>query len=179
MQCVWVEAAAFFINNISVVETYTRLTDTEKKKKKKSNFWLHCLSMVFKFKTGASPQTPQRCLSERCCSFSSASSPPPRSLISHLCSLFQHFSCLLTSFLQQRHVCFSDKRDDICRKKKRKKKSPSLLGWMSGAFEQYCWSNLPWGFGHWRTPDESERGKKKREGGKHTRGEKKKCFTIS
>lgn len=124
--------------------------------------------MALKFKTGASLNSPNS-------SFSFASSRlfqgPSLSHLyfssrKHIFLFFQHL------FRAKACLFFWQVAGGMWQHLKKKASSP--LGQMLGAFEQYRWSNLPWGFGHWRTPDESEQETKERKG---NTGEKK-CATI-
>lgn len=71
--------------------------------------------------------------------------PSPRSLCSHLSFssrkhillFFQHVFCSKGMFI---FLTGGRRHDGIW-----EKKAPHLLGQMFDAFEQYCWSNLPWG----------------------------------
>lgn len=120
--------------------------------------------MALKFKSGASFKPPPT-MSERRNSFSFASVCLFEWPSSHISIFFmQTFFSSFKIFLQQRHVCFPDRWQEACDGISEKRKASPPLGQMSAAFEQNCWSNLPWGFGHWLTPDESEQERKEREG---------------
>lgn len=118
-------------------------------------------------------QTNLRCLTETLFLQICILSPLTRSLsLSHLYFSLRkntNFYPLSTSFYSKgmfvfltvgrRHVMASEKKRSIL-----------TIRTDAGAFEQYCWSNPPWGFGHWRTPDESEQERKQRK--ENTEGNK-------
>lgn len=130
--------------------------------------------MALKFKTRASLKLPKDVWLRDIAP--SALHPLASSKVPPLTSLFfftqTHFSPLSTSFYSKGMFVFlTGGRTHVTATEKKKKKASSPLGRMSGAFEQFCWSNLQWGFGHWRTPYESEQEWKERKG---NTGEKRK-----
>lgn len=145
MQHVWVEAGLFFF----FLFITTHLTDNSYSIKQTR---IGIISIQISDSTmshnGVKILTLRRCLTRFLRdAFSSTLHFPALSEVPLLASLLfftqTHFTFLSTWFLQQRHVYFSDRWKETWRHLR--KKAPHLLGQMFDAFEQYCWSNLPWG----------------------------------